>query len=129
MSRHGEGCLQHLPPELLLSITTHLEPDAFIRLALALYPRFQVHELVPRMTQKQLHSLQNGGPATTQFPSWPFPPEISLQILRQLQVSYSEKQMMEFVLTHYHLLRPTNVTPPITTGIVQQLRQAIFSGG
>lgn len=107
--------LSTLPAELLLYIIEDLRPDDYVTFALAAYPLLCRHGLVPPLSNTMFQQLVNQAPGPTIFPRWPFPIELTDQILGYL----SPQDMIWFIFTHRHLFASyiRNLSPATVEGL------------
>lgn len=107
--------LNRLPGEMLDLITGHLDPEAYLALAIVHYPMFARRRLVPPLTPRRLASILDGSPFNSQFALTVLPPEILLEVMARMP----RRDMMSFVIANYRHLADVGIAPPLTDAVVQ----------
>ncbi|KAF2722122.1 hypothetical protein K431DRAFT_267356 [Polychaeton citri CBS 116435] len=110
-----------LPPELILDIVDFLPPEAFINFAFANYPLLHSRGLAPALSPPRVVYLTTQTRIPTLFPLLRLPAELMLHVMRNLRPI----DIMRFVVANYQDLARQGIAPPLSPGMVQQLKKAV----
>jgi hypothetical protein len=110
-----------LPAELILDIIDLLPPESFINFAFANYPLLHSYGLAPALSRDRIDYITSNTRITALFPLINTPPEIMLQIMRNLKPI----DTIRFVFANYQDLARQGIAPPLTAEMIRQLRTAV----